>query len=155
MPILKIIGVSYMKKTLVFITLALGAASFSPIYAGEYAANGPDIHQTIVDLGQKQCCAEFNISTKMGHLVNNTCQYEAETPPMVASGCMVSPYGVFKLDGGVLESEIGNKWDCAATHLVTQIGSKEAVSAFKLIKNDQNHFVNSDPTATKVSFPLC
>lgn len=143
-----------MIKQSVFITLALSLAFSSTGFASEYAANNSGIHQTIVDLGKK-CCAEFYISTKVGHFVNNTCQYEAETPQMIASGCMEKPFGVFNLDGTVLENEIGNKWDCAATHLAAQIGSMAAVSEFKLIKNDQSHFVNSDPSAANVSFPLC
>lgn len=110
------------------------------------------VHKVIVHLG-RQCCAEFELSTQVGYLMNGVCQYQQETPKHVVSDCDVFPYGVFFLNGQRLEQLVGNQWTCAATHLHTF--SFDKFDRFILVANKQHHYINTVPTSGSILLPLC
>lgn len=126
------------------------------VNASEYAnisLTKPTVHRINIDVGGR-CCGVFSISTKVGHWLNGTCQYEKETPAHDVSACDVSPFGMFALDGAVLEKLVGNSWDCAATH-ARSFSDAGGLDPFKLVKNAQGHYVNSAPSSGSISCRVC
>jgi hypothetical protein len=92
----------------------------------------------------KGYCSYLEVSTKVGNLVNRVCQYEKETPPYAYDTCTL------KLNAGVLEVNAGKGYQCAATHIRSNVTGDEKLDEFKLIVNNDGHYIGSQPAYSEI-----
>jgi len=80
------------------------------------------------------------VSTKVGHLDDaGNCIYTAETRAHGVDYC-----GPFELNGWMLGQQVGGGYNCAATHVHSNVNQLDALDEYK-IASDGGHYVNSAP----------
>jgi len=107
------------------------------VFAKDYTNNQDGIHATTLESGW---CENLAVSTKVGHLSDSgQCIYQRETTPQGFGGC-----GPLSLDGVLLESSVGQGFNCAATHVHSNIMSRDGFDEYKLISDSSGHYVNTE-----------
>ena len=137
-----------------WILLLLTPIAIADVYS---AANFTSIHTVKINV-HGTCCGEFLLSTKVGRLnsAHTICHYQQETRGQQASACDGQPFGVFNLNGQILEEIVGNQWNCAATHArMLTIKTTDGIDAFTLVKNTQGHYSRTQPASGTISLPVC
>ena len=122
-------------------TLILLSAYSTLTHAAEYqtALLAGTIHTVTVTKGW---CGNLGISTKVGMIVDGKCAYEKETQPYGYSGCTQV------LNGGLLEMKVGRGYTCGATHIHSNVTGSEALDEYKMILDNEGHYVGTDPSVS-------
>lgn len=133
------------KKHLIFSGLMI-ASSFNMAFASEYLnrfnlANAGTIHTIKIIKGW---CGNLAISTKVGYIENGSCHYQKETIPYGYDGC--TQY----LNGGLLEQKVGRGYQCAATHIKSNVNGSEAVDEFRLNLDKDGHYIGTQPPYSEI-----
>jgi hypothetical protein len=127
-------------------TFFLVSILFSNVmYAGEYSiqTNAGAIHTTMVK--SSSFCANLAVSTKVGiKSGNGQCAYQKETTPDGFDSC------VFYLNSYYLEQSIGLGFNCAATHVHSNLTDSDDIDEYQLISNGSGHYTGTNPSQGSV-----
>src|SRR6185437_1040367 len=96
------------------------------VYAKEYQIgniNNGAIHVTTV---KSSWCGNIAVSTKIGTMSDSgKCNYVKETPEQGFDSC-----GPFQLNGAFLEKNAGSGFNCAATHIRSNVTLHEGLDEY-------------------------
>ncbi len=126
------------KKICLFIMLFSATA----LYAQEYNLSSAEIHTTML---QSSWCGNLSVSTKVGNLSGNQCIYSKETPPQGVDFC--EP---LHLNGTMLKNIVGAGFDCAATHVHSNVTGHDGLDEYKLISKD-GYYVDTIPSKGNIN----
>lgn len=106
-------------------------------YAKEYINHDDGIiHTTTL---QSSWCGNLAVSTKMGKLTDSgRCIYQKETQVQGFDSC--EP---LKLHGGMLERNAGSGFNCAATHVYSNVTGHDGLDEYTLISDSDGHYINT------------
>lgn len=120
------------------------AISMTPFaYAHEFSVKDLSvgtIHTTTVT---SSWCGNLAVSTKLGKKSENgACVYEKETNATGFDYC-----GPFQLNAYFLERNTGLGFNCAATHVHSNVNGRDGIDEYMLILDDQGHYIGTrNPT---------
>ncbi|MBA2648649.1 MAG: hypothetical protein H0U75_03440 [Legionella sp.] len=104
-------------------------------HAHEYGTT-EGIHRT--DL-TSTWCGNLILSTKVGKkTANGVCNYTFET---VSTG--VDYCGPFYLNAFLLEKNAGLGFDCAATHVYSNVSKKDGLDEYLLLADENGHYIDT------------
>jgi hypothetical protein len=120
------------KKISFLAMLFFSAATFAKDYV-----NAPGyIHSTTI---KSQWCGNLGVSTKVGHLSDaGKCIYEKETASEGVDTC-----DPLLLNGYLLELNAGSGFNCAATHVHSNVTGHDGLDEYLLISDDNHRYVNT------------
>ena len=123
-------------KQAAFLCLFLFSTALS---AQEYAhSNAGTIHVTHA---KARWCGNLGVSTKVGNKnTNGNCVYVKETPPNGFDTC-----GPFNLHGYRLEQIVGTGFNCAATHVHSNVFGEDGLDEYTLISDKDGHYIYTEP----------
>lgn len=129
------------RLTTIFLLFVSGLA-MTQVRAAEYPqSTAGTIHTIKVVRGW---CGNLAISTKVGYLKNEHCDYVKETVAYGYDGC--TQY----LNGGLLEDKVGKGYTCGATHVKSRVDGKQAVDEFVFVLDDSGRYVGTLPSYREI-----
>lgn len=125
----------------------LAICSFSvAVHAQEYADSpnfGP-IHTTTLE---STWCGNLAVSTKVGKLSSSgKCTYLKETQVHPHDSC-----DALELNGFLLQQDAGSGFNCAATHVHSNVTGLDGLDEYNLIVNSKGEFVNTTPSRGNIN----
>jgi hypothetical protein len=108
-------------------------------HAKEYqTGNNNPIHVTII---QSSWCGNLAVSTKVGNMTDSgKCNYIKETQTQGVDTC-----DALQLHGGRLEQNAGSGFNCAATHVHSDVIERDGLDEYILITDKNGHYINTTP----------
>jgi hypothetical protein len=96
------------------------------------------IHMTTV---QDAWCGNMAVSKKVGHKIKNgRCVYVKETAVRAYDTC-----GPFRLNAYSLEMNAGKGFNCAATHVYSNVTHHVGLDEYMLISDEEGHYIHTEP----------
>lgn len=111
-----------------------------PVIAQDYSKNSHEgtIHLTTL---RSSWCGNLSISTKVGKLSSaGTCVYSKETPPEGRDSC-----DPLELNGFLLQKNAGAGFNCAATHVHSNVTGHDGLDEYGLVVDSEGNYVNTSP----------
>lgn len=125
------------KKTGLFLICFFSVA----VHAKEYYVNNPNFGTIHITTLQSSWCGNLAVSTKVGKMTDSgTCTYLKETPVQAFDTC-----DPLQLNGAFLEKNAGLGFNCAATHVHSNVTGHDGFDEYTLIVDNNGHYINTTP----------
>lgn len=114
------------------------------VNAKEYQIGNGTIHVTTL---QNSWCGNLAVSTKVGTMTQSgKCMYVKETQAHGVDTC-----DALQLNGALLERNAGSGFNCAATHVYSNVTERDGLDEYTLITDNDGHYINTTPNRGNIN----